>query len=160
MKKLLVALALGTALLSEAKIEETLSIIKPDAVKEQHIGDIISIFEKNNLQVVAMRMTKLSKKEVEEFYSALKEKPFFPDLVSYMTSGPVVLQVLKGEDAIARNRQIMGATDPKKAAAGTIRALYGKSIDSNAVHGSDSEENARKEIKFFFSESQIYSEQS
>jgi nucleoside-diphosphate kinase len=132
------------------KSEQTLSIIKPDAVKKNVIGKIISRFEGAGLRVVAARMTHLSRKEAEGFYAVHRERPFFKDLVEFMISGPVLIQVLEGENAIAKNRELMGATDPKKAAQGTIRADFADSIDANAVHGSDSAETARKEIAYFF----------
>jgi nucleoside-diphosphate kinase len=131
-------------------VERTLSIIKPDAVKKNVIGEIISRFEKAGLRVVEARMMRLTRKEAEGFYAVHRERPFFKDLVEFMISGPVVVQVLEGEDAIARNRELMGATDPKKAAKGTIRADFADSIDANAVHGSDGPETARKEIEYFF----------
>lgn len=131
--------------------EKTLSIIKPDAVKDNHIGSIISRFEKNGLKVSAIKMKRLNEKEAKEFYGIHKEKPFFNDLVLFMTSGPSVILVLEGENAVAKNREIMGATDPKKALTGTIRSDFAKSVTENAVHGSDSKENAEKEINFFFS---------
>lgn len=131
--------------------EKTLSIIKPDAVKGNHIGAIISRFEKAGLQVVAARMEHLSSDKAGGFYAVHKERPFFKDLVTFMTSGPVLILVLEGDNAVAKNREIMGATDPKKAAPGTIRADFAKNIDANAVHGSDSAENATTEIKYFFS---------
>jgi nucleoside-diphosphate kinase len=132
------------------KSEQTLSIIKPDAVKKNVIGKIISRFEGAGLRVVAARMTHLSRKEAEGFYAVHRERPFFKDLVEFMISGPVLIQVLEGANAIAKNRELMGATDPKKAAKGTIRADFADSIDANAVHGSDSPETARKEIAYFF----------
>ncbi|MBS0585490.1 MAG: nucleoside-diphosphate kinase [Verrucomicrobia bacterium] len=128
----------------------TLSIVKPDAVHKNVIGQIISRFEKNNLQVVAAKMVTLSEREAKEFYEVHKERPFYQDLVSFMTSGPVFIMVLEGENAVEKNREIMGATDPKKAADGTIRKDFADSIDANAVHGSDSLENAKIEIAFFF----------
>ena len=131
-------------------IERTLSIIKPDAVKKNVIGQIYSRFEGAGLKVIAARMTWLSEQEAGQFYAVHKERPFFKDLVSFMTSGPVMIQVLEGENAIAKNRELMGATNPKEAAAGTIRADFAESIDANAVHGSDSLENAAIEIKYFF----------
>jgi nucleoside-diphosphate kinase len=130
--------------------ERTLSIIKPDAVKKNVIGQIIARFESAGLRVIAARMTHLSRKEAEGFYAVHRERPFFNDLVEFMISGPVVVQVLEGENAIALNRELMGATDPKKAAKGTIRADFADSIDANAVHGSDGPDTARKEIAFFF----------
>lgn len=131
-------------------IERTLSIIKPDAVAENVIGEIYSRFERAGLYIVAARMLQLDEKTAGDFYNEHREKPFFNDLVSFMTSGPVMVQVLEGENAIAVNRQIMGATNPKEAQAGTIRAAFAKSIDENAVHGSDSSESAEREIEFFF----------
>ena len=131
-------------------VEQTLSIIKPDAVKKNVIGRIIARFEAAGLRVVAARMTHLSRKEAEGFYAVHRERPFFKDLVDFMISGPVLVQVLEGDNAIARNRELMGATDPKKAAKGTIRADFADSIDANAVHGSDGPETARKEIEYFF----------
>ena len=131
-------------------IERTLSIIKPDGVEKAYIGRIISRFETSGLKPVAMRMVRLSRAEAEGFYAVHRERPFFEDLVAYMTSGPVVLMVLEGENAIARNREVMGATDPKKAAAGTIRRDFGTSIEKNTVHGSDGPDTARTEIAYFF----------
>ena len=131
-------------------VERTLSIVKPDAVKKNVIGQIIARFESAGLRVIAARMTHLSRKEAEGFYAVHRERPFFKDLVEFMISGPVFVQVLEGENAIALNRELMGATDPKKAARGTIRADFADSIDANAVHGSDGPETARKEIEYFF----------
>ncbi|MDA0277021.1 MAG: nucleoside-diphosphate kinase [Proteobacteria bacterium] len=131
-------------------VERTLSIIKPDAVAKNAIGAIIARFEAAGLKVVAARMTHLSQAQAEGFYAVHRERPFFKDLVAFMVSGPVLLQALEGDNAIARNRELMGATDPKKAAKGTIRADFADSIDANAVHGSDSAENARIEIAYFF----------
>jgi nucleoside-diphosphate kinase len=131
-------------------VEQTLSIIKPDAVAKNVIGAIYSRFEQNGLKIVAARMTQLSEEEAEAFYAVHRERPFYRDLVAFMTSGPVMIQVLQGESAIAKNRELMGATDPKQAAKGTIRADFADSIDANAVHGSDSAENAATEIRFFF----------
>ncbi|MBK7648991.1 MAG: nucleoside-diphosphate kinase [Betaproteobacteria bacterium] len=131
-------------------IERTLSIIKPDAVAKNIIGKIYSRFESNGLKVVAARMTWLSEQEAGQFYAVHKARPFFKDLVSFMTSGPVMIQALEGENAIAKNRELMGATNPKEAAAGTIRADFAESIDANAVHGSDAPETAAVEIAFFF----------
>jgi nucleoside-diphosphate kinase len=133
-------------------VEQTLSIIKPDAVKKNAIGKILARFEAAGLRIVAARMMHLSRKEAEGFYAVHRERPFFKDLVDFMISGPVMVQVLEGENAIARNRELMGATDPKKAAKGTIRADFADSIDANAVHGSDGPETARKEIGYFFPE--------
>ena len=132
-------------------VERTLSIIKPDAVAKNVIGEIYARFEKAGLKIVAARMAWLSRAEAEGFYAVHRERPFFRDLVDFMISGPVMIQVLEGPDAIAKNRDLMGATDPKKAAAGTIRADFAKSIDANAVHGSDAPETAANEIRFFFS---------
>ena len=133
-------------------IERTISIIKPDAVAKNVIGQIYSRFENAGLQIVAAKMLHLSQEQAEGFYAVHKERPFFGDLVSFMTSGPVMVQVLEGEDAVAKNRELMGATNPKEADAGTIRADFAESIDENAVHGSDSAENAAIEIDFFFSD--------
>ena len=131
-------------------VEQTLSIIKPDAVKKNVIGKIIARFEQAGLRVVEARMMQLSRKEAEGFYAVHRERPFFKDLVDFMISGRVLVQVLEGENAIAKNRELMGATDPKKAAKGSIRADFADSIDANAVHGSDGPETARKEIAYFF----------
>jgi len=138
-------------------VQRTFSIIKPDAVTKNVIGKIVSRFESNGLNIVASKMKHLSRQEAEGFYAVHRERPFFKDLVEFMISGPVVLQVLEGEDAIARNRELMGATDPKKADAGTIRADFAESIDANAVHGSDAPETAAREIAFFFPASEVYS---
>ena len=138
-------------------VERTLSIIKPDAVKKNAIGQIIARFEAAGLRVVAARMMHLSTREAEGFYAVHRERPFFRDLVSFMVSGPVLVQVLEGENAIARNRELMGATDPKKAAKGTIRGDFADSIDANAVHGSDASDTARTEIAYFFPASEIFS---
>ena len=137
-------------------IERTLSIIKPDAVAKNVIGKIVSRFEAAGLKVVAAKLVHLSRNEAEQFYSVHKERPFFKDLVEFMISGPVFVQALEGENAIAKNRDLMGATDPKKAAAGTIRADFADSIDANAVHGSDSPENAAIEIAYFFPATDVY----
>jgi len=131
-------------------IERTLSIIKPDAVAKNVIGEIVSRFEKAGLKVVSMQMKQLSQADAEGFYAEHKERPFFGDLVSFMTSGPVVVQVLEGENAIALNRELMGATNPQEAAEGTIRRDFASSIDANAVHGSDSAASAEREIAYFF----------
>jgi nucleoside-diphosphate kinase len=138
-------------------VERTLSIIKPDAVAKNVIGEIYARFEKAGLKIVAARMMRLSRAEAEGFYAVHRERPFFKDLVGFVTSGPVMVQVLEGENAIARNRELMGATNPKEAAVGTIRADFAESIDANAVHGSDGPETARTEIDFFFSTSAIFS---
>jgi len=136
-------------------LERTLSIVKPDGVRKNVIGDVYHRFEKAGLRIVGSRMLCLSQAHAEAFYGIHRERPFFKDLVKYMTSGPVVVQVLEGENAVARNRDIMGATDPKKAAPGTIRADLADSIEANVVHGSDSLENAAREIAFFFSETEL-----
>jgi nucleoside-diphosphate kinase len=138
-------------------VERTLSIIKPDAVSKNVIGEIYSRFEKAGLRIVAARMAQLSRADAEGFYAVHKERPFFRDLVDFMISGPVMIQVLEGTDAIARNRELMGATDPRKAAAGTIRADFAASIDANAVHGSDAPETASAEISYFFPALNVYS---
>ena len=137
-------------------IERTLSIIKPDAVAKNVIGKIVSRFEAAGLKVVAAKLVHLSRNEAEQFYSVHKERPFFKDLVDFMISGPVFVQVLEGENAIAKNRDLMGATDPKKAAPGTIRADFADSIDANAVHGSDAPETAANEVAFFFAGLNVY----
>lgn len=136
-------------------IEQTLSIIKPDAVAKNIIGDIYSRFEKADLRIVAAKRMKLSKATAEAFYAVHKQRPFFNDLVKFMTQGPVMIQVLEGDDAIMKHRDLMGATDPKEAAPGTIRADFADSIDANAVHGSDGLETASQEIRFFFKEDEI-----
>jgi len=133
-------------------MEKTLSIIKPDAVERNLIGQIVSIFEKNSLKIYSIKKITLSKKMAEDFYFVHKARPFFNDLCTYMCSGPVVVMVLEGDNAVVKNREIMGATNPKDAAKGTIRNLYGISLDKNSVHGSDSKENAKIEIDFFFKE--------
>lgn len=131
-------------------VERTISIIKPDAVGKNHIGDIYQRFEAAGLKIIAARMLHLSKRQAGEFYAVHKERPFFGDLVDFMTSGPVMVQVLEGENAIAKNRELMGATNPAEAEAGTIRADFATSIDENAVHGSDGADTAAEEITFFF----------
>ncbi|MAW27287.1 MAG: nucleoside-diphosphate kinase [Gammaproteobacteria bacterium] len=136
-------------------IERTFSIIKPDAVAKNVIGEVVSRFEKAGLQVIASRMARLTQDEAGGFYHEHEGKPFYESLVEYMTSGPVIVQVLEGEGAIARNRELMGATNPQEAAAGTIRADFAESIDANAVHGSDSPESAAREIAYFFNDDQI-----
>ena len=138
-------------------LERTLSIIKPDAVQRNAIGQILARFESAGLRVVAARMMHLSRAEAEGFYAVHRGRPFFADLVEFMTSGPVLVQVLEGEDAIAKNRELMGATDPKKAARGTIRADFAESIDANAVHGSDGPDTARTEIAYFFPACEVFS---
>ncbi len=135
--------------------QRTLSIIKPDAVAKNVIGEIESRFEKAGLKIVAAKMLQLSEEKAGGFYAEHKERPFFKDLVGFMTSGPVVVQVLEGEDAVARNRDLMGATNPKDAAPGTIRADFAETIDANAVHGSDSPESAEREIAYFFEANEI-----
>ncbi len=137
-------------------LERTLSIVKPDGVSGNLIGEVYRRFEKAGLSIIAARMRHLSLAEAEGFYAVHRERPFFKDLVRYMTSGPVVVQVLEGENAIAKNREIMGATDPKKAAAGTIRADLAKSIEQNVVHGSDAPETAAGEIAYFFSTTELH----
>jgi len=140
----------------EDKMDRTLSIIKPDAVKKNVIGKIISRFEEHNIKIIAAKMLHLTEEEAGAFYAIHKGKPFYDELINFMTSGPVLVQVLQGPNVVEKNREIMGATDPKKAAKGTIRKDFASSIDANAVHGSDSEENAKKEIAFFFSEDEIF----
>jgi nucleoside-diphosphate kinase len=136
-------------------LERTLSIVKPDGVEKNLIGEVYRRFEQAGLRIVAARMMHLTRAQAEGFYAVHRERPFFGDLCAYMTSGPVVVQVLEGEDAVARHREIMGATDPKKAAPGTIRADLAKSIEENVVHGSDSAENAAREIAYFFAETEL-----
>jgi nucleoside-diphosphate kinase len=138
-------------------VERTLSIIKPDAVARNIIGEIYTRFERAGLKIVAAKMTWLARPDAEGFYAVHRERPFFKDLVEFMTSGPVMIQVLEGDSAIAKNRDLMGATDPKKAAAGTIRADFAQTIDANAVHGSDGPETAETEIEFFFPLQEIHS---
>jgi len=138
-------------------LERTLSIIKPDAVKKNVIGEILARFEKAGLKIVAAKMKQLTREEAEGFYAVHKERPFFGALVEFMISGPVMIQSLEGEGAVLKNRDLMGATNPKEAAAGTIRADFAESIDANAVHGSDSLENAAIEIKYFFNDSEVVS---
>ncbi|MBN9532122.1 MAG: nucleoside-diphosphate kinase [Alphaproteobacteria bacterium] len=137
-------------------VERTLSIIKPDATRRNITGEIVARFEKAGLRVVGQRRTRLSKAQAEAFYAVHRERPFFNSLVEFMTSGPVVVQVLEGENAIARNREVMGATDPAKAAPGTIRKDFAESIEANSVHGSDAPETAANEIRFFFSDLDIH----
>lgn len=144
-----------SAFASDVKMERTLSIIKPDAVSAHHIGEVIAQLEKEGLHVIGVKMQCLSPKQAEEFYAVHKERPFFKDLVKFMSSGPSVALVLEGENAVAKNREIMGATDPKKATPGTLRARFATSIESNAVHGSDSAESAQNEIAFFFKDSEM-----
>ena len=137
-------------------IERTLSIIKPDAVAKNVIGKIVSRFEAAGLKIVAAKLVHLSRNEAEQFYSVHKERPFFKDLVEFMISGPVMIQALEGENAVLKNRELMGATDPKKADKGTIRADFADSIDANAVHGSDAAETAANEVSFFFAGLNVY----
>lgn len=139
-------------------VQRTLSIIKPDAVAKGLIGDIYVRFERTGLKVVAAKMMHLTKAEAEDFYAVHKERPFFKSLVAFMSSGPVMIQVLEGEEAVTRYRELMGATNPKEAAPGTLRADFADSIEENAVHGSDSSDNAKQEIEFFFSTQEICSE--
>jgi len=136
-------------------IERTLSIIKPDATKRSLTGKINAIIEESNLKIIAQKEILLSKEQAENFYGVHKERPFFPDLINFITSGPVVVQILEGEDAISNYRDIMGATNPKEAKLGTIRAQFGKSIEAKSVHGSDSAENAAIEVNFFFNKNKI-----
>ena len=138
-------------------MEQTLSLIKPDAVAKNVIGEILSRFEKAHLKIVAAKMVHLSKEQAQKFYAVHQERPFFKDLVDFISSGPILALVLEGADAVQKNRKIMGATDPKKADKGTLRADFAESIDKNAVHGSDSFENAKIEIAFFFKSSEIFS---
>ncbi len=136
-------------------VERTLSIVKPDAIAKNIIGKIYSRFEDNGLRIVAAKMLHLSREQAENFYAVHRERPFFHDLVNFMISGPIMVQVLEGEDAIAKNREVMGATDPRKAASGTIRADFADNVEENAVHGSDSPETASVEIEFFFTNTEI-----
>lgn len=136
-------------------VERTLSIIKPDGVAKNIIGEVYSRFEKAGLKIVAAKMKQLSEAEAQEFYAVHKERPFYKDLVTFMISGPVMVQVLEGENAIAKNREVMGATNPKDAAPGTIRADFANTVDENVVHGSDAAETAKNEIAFFFKDNEI-----
>ncbi len=136
-------------------VERTLSIIKPDAVAKNVIGEIYTRFERAGLKIIAAKMVQLSREDAEGFYAVHKERPFFKDLVEFMISGPVMIQVLEGEDAIRKNREIMGATNPKEAAAGTLRHDYAESIDANAVHGSDGPDTAKQEIAYFFKDNEL-----
>ena len=136
-------------------VEQTLSIVKPDATSKNHLGKIIDRFENNGLRVIGAKMVHLNKEKAEDFYAVHRERPFFGDLVNFMTTGPVLIMVLEGENAVLKNREIMGATDPKKAAPGTIRADFATSIEENAVHGSDSADNAKTEIAYFFSNDEV-----
>ena len=133
-----------------SSLEQTLSIIKPDAVERNLDGEIKSFFEKNNLKIIKIKKVKISKEEASEFYKVHQTKPFYGDLCNYLSSGPIVVMVLEGKNAISKNRELMGSTDPKKAEEGTLREMYGLSIDKNSVHGSDSIENAKIEVNFFF----------
>jgi nucleoside-diphosphate kinase len=135
--------------------EQTLSIIKPDAVQKNHIGEILSRFEKGGLKIAALKMKQLTREEAEGFYAVHKERPFFKDLVDFMISGPVVISVLEGKNAIQKNRDLMGATNPKDAAPGTIRADFAESIDANAVHGSDGPDTAKVEVAYFFEKEEV-----
>jgi len=137
--------------------ERTLSIIKPDAVSKNHVGDILTRFEKAGLKIIAAKMKHLSRADAEGFYAVHKERPFFKDLIDFMISGPVMISALEGEGAIAKNRDLMGATNPKEAAPGTIRADFADSIDANAVHGSDGVDTAKTEIAYFFNNDEVYS---
>lgn len=168
MRSLIAALFLAAASLNgeespkasvekELAIEQTLSIVKPDAVEKNQIGEIIEYFETAGLKIVAAKLTRLTPEQAKTFYAVHKDKAFYKDLVAFMTSGPVLVQVLEGEDAIAVNRQVMGVTDPKKASPGTIRADFGTDVQHNAIHGSDSPETAKSEISFFFKPEEIYS---
>jgi len=136
-------------------IERTFGIVKPDAVEKNAIGGVVDMIEKAGLKLLALRLTRLSEAQARAFYAVHKERPFFPDLVKFMTSGPCVVMAIEGENAVARYREVMGATDSKKAAAGTIRAKYGTDIEKNAVHGSDSPDNAKIELAFFFTSSEL-----
>lgn len=137
--------------------EKTLSIVKPDVVSRNQVGEVIALLEKAGLKIVAAKMKHLSQKEAEGFYAVHKERPFYGELVQFMTTGPVLIMVLEGPNAIAKNREVMGATDPKKAAAGTIRAKFGTNVGENAVHGSDAPDTARTEIAFFFKDNELCS---
>lgn len=152
MRKFLASLALFVAASAglQAAQEQTLAIIKPDAVANNHVGDIISRYEKSGLHLKALKMTRLNKQQAEKFYAVHKDRPFYKDLTTFMSSGPIVVLVLDGDNSVAKNREIIGATNPKDAAKGTIRADFAKSITENAIHGSDSLDNATSEISFFF----------
>lgn len=149
-------LLLATTVCGYAEQQKTLSIIKPDAVADNHIGQIIARLEMGGLKVAAIKMVLLTPQQAEQFYAVHKGRPFFKDLVTFMSSGPIVAMVLEGDNAVTKNREIMGATDPLKAAKGTIRADFAKSMGENAVHGSDSTENAKTEISFFFKTDEIF----
>jgi nucleoside-diphosphate kinase len=144
---------------AKKEVEHTLSIIKPDGVASNHIGDIISRFEKAGLKIIAIKMVVLSKDQARHFYQVHSKRPFYPELVNFMSSGPVVVMVLEGENAIAKNRQLMGATNPQEADQGTIRSDYAESVSHNAVHGSDSPETAKEEIFFFFNPNEVFNRQ-
>ena len=139
-------------------IQRTLSIIKPDATKRNITGKIITFFEEAGLNIIAQKKIKLTQSQAQEFYAVHSDKPFFQDLVNFMTSGPIIIQVLEGDEAISRNREIMGATNPEEAKEGTIRRKFALSIEANSVHGSDSEDTAKEEINFFFNDSELISE--
>lgn len=158
MRKFLVSFfMLVVATLSiDAAQEQTLAIIKPDAVAGNHIGEILSRYEKNGLHIAALKMTRLNKQKAEAFYAVHKDRPFYKELTTFMSSGPIVVMVLDGENGVAKNRELIGATNPKEAAKGTIRADFAKSIGENAIHGSDSLENAKTEIAFFFPTGEIF----
>lgn len=155
-KALFTLIATISPLLLSAENQQTLSIIKPDGVATHHIGDIVAIFEKANLNIAGMKMVRLTPEQAGKFYEVHKDRPFYNDLVKYMSSGPVVLIVLEGDNAVAKNRELMGTTDPTNAAPGTIRKLYAKDKSQNAVHGSDSAENAKIEIAYFFQPNEIF----
>jgi len=142
--------------ISDMNLEKTLSIIKPDSIAKNHIGEILSMLEKKGLKIVAARMIHMDEKQAAGFYAVHKDKPFFGELITFMTSGPSLVLVLSGEKAIAKNREVMGATNPKDASPGTIREKFGESIEKNAVHGSDGPETAAFEISYFFSENEIF----
>lgn len=156
MKKFILSLCALFVSFSLSAAEQTFSMIKPTAVKEHHIGGIIDCIEKANLSVAALKMHKLSKEQAEAFYAEHKDKPFYPELTTMMSSGPVVLMVIEGDNAVLKLREVIGSTDPKKAAPGTIRALFGKSVTENAIHGSDSQASAEREIAFFFTKEELY----
>lgn len=154
----LLSLSLCMSAVVDAAVEQTLSIIKPEAVVEGHMGEIIATFEREGLKIVGMKMVQLTEEEAGSFYAVHAERPFYKDLCRYMSSGPVLVQVLSGEDAIRVNRELMGATDPRHAKEGTIRARFARSIQENTVHGSDSRDSAAQEIRFFFKESELTSD--
>lgn len=154
-RSLVLFLVLVTTTLS-AEVQRTLSIIKPDAVLANHTGEILASFEKEGLRIVGLKMVYLNRKDAMQFYEVHKDRPFFNDLANFMSSGPIVVSVLEGENAVAKNRELMGATDPQKANRGTLRDRFGTSVQNNALHGSDSLENAQKEISFFFTNREIF----